>query len=137
VSSSGSAVDYLAGSLGPPEGPGAGIPGLDPVFKCGGELVEGAEDAAVQAAPLQLGEPPFDLADREGICGREVELDARVGEQPPVDHRSLVGGEVVADDVDGQARLGRSRPGSRGSRSPVLRGQLADHLAGGGVQRGE
>src|SRR5437867_2241741 len=57
------AVDDLVGGLGPPEGPGIGVPGLDPVFQGGGELVERAEYAAVQAAPLQLGEPPFHLAD--------------------------------------------------------------------------
>jgi hypothetical protein len=27
--------------------------------RCDGELVEGAEHAAVQAAPLEFGEPPF------------------------------------------------------------------------------
>jgi hypothetical protein len=41
----------------------------------GGELVEGAEHAAVQAAALQFGEPPLDLADPGGVGGREVQLD--------------------------------------------------------------
>ena len=41
--------------------------GLDPAVQCCGELAERAEHAAVQAAALQLGEPPFDLADPGGV----------------------------------------------------------------------
>ena len=104
------------------------------------ELVQGAEYAAVQAAPLQFGEPPLDLADPGGVRGREVQLDARVGQQPLVHRRCLMGGQVVADDVDGQAGLGLPvdlvQEVAEVDR-PVLGGQLADHLAGGGVQRGE
>jgi hypothetical protein len=69
-----------------------------------------------------------------------MQLDARVGEQPPVYYRGFVRGEVVADDVDGQAGLGLPvdfvQEVAEVDR-PVLGGQLADHLAGGGVQRGE
>jgi hypothetical protein len=43
---------------------------------------EETEGAAVQAAPLQLGEPPLDLADPGRVRGREVQLDAGVGQQP-------------------------------------------------------
>ena len=72
----------------------------------GGELVAGAEHAPVQAAPLQFGEPSFDLADPGGIRGREVELDAGMGQQPPLDHGCLVRGQVGADHLDGQAGPG-------------------------------
>ncbi len=63
-----------------------------------------------------------------------------MGQQPPVDHGRLVGGQVVADHVDGQAGVGlpvdliEEVPEVD---RPVLGGQRADHLAGGGVQRGE
>jgi len=46
----------------------------------GGELIEGAEYAAVQAAPLGFGEPPFDLADPRRVGRGEVELDAGMGQ---------------------------------------------------------
>lgn len=53
---------WTVGGLGPFEGLSGGVPGIDPVLERGGELVEGAEHAAVEAASLQLGEPPFHLA---------------------------------------------------------------------------
>jgi hypothetical protein len=59
-----------------------------------------------RAVALQLGEPPLDLADPGGVGRGEVQLDAGMGEQPLVDHGRLVGGQVVADHVDGQAGLG-------------------------------
>ena len=68
-----------------------------------------------------------------------MQLDAN-GQQPPVHHRGLVRGQVVAHDADGQAGLAlpldlvQEVPEVDG---PVLGGQLAHHLAGGGVQRGE
>jgi len=69
-----------------------------------------------------------------------VQLDAGVGQQPPVHDGGLVRGQVVADHVDGQAGAGlpvdlvQEVPEVHG---PVLGGQVADDLAGGGVQRGE
>src|SRR5512135_812151 len=47
-----------------------------------------------------------DLADPGGVGGREVQLDAGMGQQPPVHHGALVRGQVVADHVDGQAGPG-------------------------------
>ena len=69
-----------------------------------------------------------------------MQLDAGVGQQPLVHRRCLVRGELVADDVDGQAGVGLlvdliEEVAEVGR--PVLRGQMADDLAGGGVQRGE
>ena len=69
-----------------------------------------------------------------------MQLDTRVGKQPSVHRGCLVRGQVVADHVDGQARLGlavdliQEVPEVHG---PVLGGQLADDFPGGGVQRGE
>jgi hypothetical protein len=69
-----------------------------------------------------------------------VQPDARAGRQPLSRRRGLVRGQVAADHADGRARAGlpagliREVPEAGG---PVLRGQPAGHLAGGGVQRGE
>jgi hypothetical protein len=43
---------------------------------------------------------------REGAGGREVQLDAGVSQQPLAYCGRLVGGEVVADHVDLQPRVG-------------------------------
>ena len=63
-----------------------------------------------------------------------------MGQQPPVHRRGLVRGQVVADHVDGQAGL--DLPVELVQEvaevdGAVLGGQVADDLAGGGVQRGE
>src|SRR5207247_6170074 len=71
------AVDDLVGGLGPFEGPGAFVPELDPLLECAGELIEGAEDAAFEAAPLQFGQPSLDLVDPRGVRGGEVPHGAR------------------------------------------------------------
>jgi hypothetical protein len=71
-----------------------------------GELFEGAEDAAFGAAPLQFGQPSSGLVDPGRVGGSEVQHEARVGQQPAVDHRCFVGGQVVADHVDRQAGAG-------------------------------
>src|SRR5208282_6785260 len=84
--------------------------------------------------------PPLDLADPGGVRRSEVQLDTGVGQQPPVDDRCLVRGQVVADDVDGQAGVGLPVDVVQEVAEvdgPVLGGQAADHLAGGSVQRGE
>ena len=87
------------------KGPGGGVPELDPFFWCGGELVEGAEHAAVEAAPLPPGGPPSGLADPGGAGRGEVQPDARVSQQPLVHRGRLVRGQVAADHVDVQAGL--------------------------------
>jgi hypothetical protein len=50
----------LVRGLGPLEGLGGVVPELDPFLERGGEVFEGAEHAAVEAAALDLGEPSFD-----------------------------------------------------------------------------
>jgi hypothetical protein len=68
-----------------------------------------------------------------------MQHEARVGRQQALHHRRFVGGEVVADHVDGQGGVGLAVDlvweVAEVYRS-VLGGQLADDLAGGGVQRG-
>jgi hypothetical protein len=52
-------LDDLVGGLGPLEGFGVVVPELDPLFERAGQLIDGAEDTAVQPAALQFGEPPL------------------------------------------------------------------------------
>ena len=63
-----------------------------------------------------------------------------MSKQPSMHRGCLMGGQVVADHVNGQAGLRLPvdliEEVAEVDR-PVLGGQLADHLAGGGVQRGE
>jgi hypothetical protein len=54
-------VDDLVGGLGPFEGLSVVVPELDPLFERAGQLIDGAENTAVQAAALQFGEPPLHL----------------------------------------------------------------------------
>jgi len=63
-----------------------------------------------------------------------------MGQQPPLDDRGLVRGQVVADDVDVQAGLDLAVDVVEEVAEvdgPVLGGQLADDFAGRGVQSGE
>jgi len=69
-----------------------------------------------------------------------VQDEARVGQQPAADGGRLVGGEVVADDVDSEPWFGRvvdlvQEVAEVGGR--VLGRELADDLAVGDVQGGE
>ena len=64
------------------------------------EVDERAEDAALEAAPGELGEEALDGVE-PGARGRgEVEGPARVPGEPGADLGVLVGGVVVEDDVD-------------------------------------
>jgi hypothetical protein len=47
----------------------------------GGEVVEGAEHAAVQAAALHSANPPLRLADPGRVGRGEVQLDAGMGQE--------------------------------------------------------
>src|SRR6266851_3996120 len=70
----------------------------------------------------------------------EMQLEPRVLHQPPLDRRSLVHGEVVADQVDRQAGLdGVVDPVEEVCEVPgrVPGGGFPGHRAGGDVQRGE
>lgn len=69
-----------------------------------------------------------------------MQHEARVGQQPALDCRCLVGGEVAADHVDRQGGVGLAVDLVQEVaevHGPVLGGQLADHLAGSDVQRRE
>jgi hypothetical protein len=57
------------------------------------------------ADPLggQIPEPPLDLVDPGRSGGREVQAEPGVAGEPGLDDGGLVGGQVVADQVDAQA----------------------------------
>jgi hypothetical protein len=70
----------------------------------------------------------------------EVHMEARMGQQPPLDRRGLVGGGVVDDHV--HVQLGRHRAVDRGQElaeltDPVTAVGLVHDLAGRRVQGGE
>jgi hypothetical protein len=50
-------VDDLVGGLRPLKRFGVLVPELDPLFERAGQLIDGAEDTAVQPTALQFGEP--------------------------------------------------------------------------------
>src|SRR6516162_3154129 len=68
------------------------------------ELDEGAEDAALEAAPRELGEEAFDGVEPGAGSWGEVEDEAGMAAEPGLDLRMVVGGVVVDDDVDDLAR---------------------------------
>src|SRR5215467_2564424 len=84
------ACEDLVGGLDPDEGLGVFVVGLEE--RPDGRL-QGASAAMSAAAELLLGqlcEPPFDLVDPGGVGGREVEMEARMAQQPVTDERGLV-----------------------------------------------
>src|SRR6266404_7866015 len=74
-------VDDLVGGLRPLKRFGVLVPELDPLFEGAGQLVDRAEDAAVEAAALQFGEPSLDLVEPRGVGGGEVQLEPRRSEE--------------------------------------------------------
>lgn len=64
------------------------------------EIVDGAEDAALQPSSGELGEEALDGIE-PGARGRgEVEDEPRVAAEPRPDLRMFVGGVIVEDDMD-------------------------------------
>src|SRR5512144_1903433 len=63
------------------------------------ELDDRAEDAALEAAPGELGEETLDGVEPGAGGRREVEDEAPVALQPRLDLRVFVRGVVVEDDV--------------------------------------
>src|SRR5690606_13841334 len=97
-------------------------------------------DAASYLFVRQQSEPALHLVEPGGAGGREVHVEARVREQPFPDGGGLVGGVVVADQVD--VELGGDLLVELGEELLELGGavaavQGADDLAGGGVERCE
>src|SRR6516162_1976666 len=68
------------------------------------ELYEGAEGAALEAAPRELGEEALDSVEPGARSRSEVEDEAGMAGEPRLDLRMLVSGVVVDDHVDDLAR---------------------------------
>lgn len=131
--------DFIGG-LGPCEGRGVFVVRVDEGADVGLELAGRAVHATLQLLAGQLGEPAFDLIEPGGGCWREMDVPVRPPSQPRLDRWRLVSGVVVHDDVDvepvGDIAVDHLEKVEElpGTVAPVA---LADHGAGGDVERGE
>ena len=91
--------------LGPDEGLGIGVVGLDEGVDVLSELFDRGEGCAAERLALQDREPDFDLVEPGCTRRREVEMDVRMPLEPAV-VAGLVGVEVVEHDVNGGIRPG-------------------------------
>src|SRR6266511_6309046 len=71
---------------------------------CSSDLFDAVVGGSAEFAGGQLAEPAFDEVQPGPAGGSEVQVEAGVGGQPLLDRRGLVGGVVVADQV--QVQLG-------------------------------
>jgi hypothetical protein len=85
---------------GPDEGLGFVVGLGDEAVDGGLEFGDGAEDAAFEAAPGELGEEALDGIEPGAGSRGEVEDEARMAGESGLDLRMLVGGVVVDDDMD-------------------------------------
>ena len=82
------------------KGLGVLVPDLDPGADIGLQGMDVGVDSALEQLGGEFGEPAFDLV-RPGRAGRDkMRVKSRVGGQPPLDGVGLVGGVVVADQMD-------------------------------------
>ena len=130
----------VVGRLGPSEGFGIGVVLIDEGGDVGFQVGDAAMDAAAYLLVGDQGEEPLDLVE-PGRAGRgQVDVPAGPLGEPGTDHRGLVGGVVVHDQVDievlGHVGLDLVEELEE-LRCPVAGEALADHLAGGDVQGGE
>src|SRR6266508_2251596 len=130
-------IEDLVGGLGPHKRPWVLVPVLDPRPDVSLQGLHALVDAALQRLGGQLAEPPLDQVEPRRAGRDEVQLEAGMGGQPPLDGVGFVGGVVVADQMDIQlgghllveldqelAELHRAVPAV----------DRADHLAAGHVQ---
>src|ERR1700704_2786107 len=68
---------------------------------------DAGKDSPIQAAALQLREPPFYRVEPGRAGGSEVQLHARVCVKELLDRGRLMGAAVIEDDVQVQARWHR------------------------------
>jgi hypothetical protein len=111
-------------------------PSSDRLLQC----LSGAMGAAPDPLLGQFREPALDQVQPGRVGGREVEVEARMPDQPAADGRSLVRGVVVQDEVD--VELGRHLPIDALQElaelhCPVPAMELPDHFPAGNVEGGE
>src|SRR5271170_838512 len=85
---------------GPREGRWVEIVFVEEAVDGGLEVGDGSEDAAPEPALREFGEEALDGVEPGARCRREVECPARMGGEPLMDFRVLVGGVVIEDGVD-------------------------------------
>ena len=137
---SGDGLEDGIGGLGPDEGLGVVVVGLDEGGNVGLEFVDAAMDAALDLLVGEQREPALDLVEPGGAGRREMQVIARVSGEPGFDRRCLVGGVIVEHQMD--VEIGRHGLFDRGQEPAefdraVALVATADDPAGGDVQGGE
>lgn len=102
------------------------------------QVGERGEDAPREQVTFDFVEPEFHLVEPGRVGGREVQLDPRVSVEERLHQLRLVSGQVVDDDVDLAAGVGRHHVAQElhERRAGVPGHRLADDLAGPRVQCG-
>src|SRR5579859_862781 len=140
LTKSGDASEDLVGGLDPQERLGRVVAGgqVEPnrVF----ELSDACVSATSKLLVGKHREPALDLIDPGAIGRREVDVEAGVAKQPPLDERRLVGAVVVHNEVDiesvGQFSIDAVEKALELDGAVATMG-LADDRAGGHVESGE
>lgn len=133
-------ADDGVGRRGPAEGLRVGVVGVEVGPDVLVQLDDGAEHAALEAPLRQRGEQTLNGVDPGGRGRREVDVEARMPDQPAFHRLGLVGGVVVEDQV--QVEVGRGLPVDQPQEADELGGTMAEHaLTDDGarlhVERGE
>src|SRR5258707_12297358 len=90
----GEAFEDLVGGLGPGEGPGVLVPGLDPVADVPFQRLDVLVGATAQPLVGEQAEPALDLVEPGGGGRREMHVKAGVGLEPADDDRRALGAAV-------------------------------------------
>src|SRR6516225_7418136 len=98
------ARENLIGRLGPSEGPRLDVVDLHVAIDGRLEVPGAAMDSAAQLLVREQREPAFDKVNPRRALRREVQKIPRALREPASDHRRLVRGVVVEDDVDVEVR---------------------------------
>ena len=104
------------------------------------ELLSGAEAASANLLLGEGGEEAFDLIEPARRGRREVDMVARMTDQPALDGRRFMGGVVVHHQMHVQVRRHVGFDGVEELAEldgPMAALELADDLAGFGIERGE
>ena len=113
------------------------IVGADVAHNFAIEIFDRTEDAAGDEVSLDFGEPDFDLIEPGGISGRVMNTHLGVASQKITDRFSLMGAQVITDDMD-RLLLGLASHELFQKRDElcarVAGACLANHLAAAGME---